>query len=282
MIGSSPSAALIASKSAAPGPLTQWPLLRGRLGRGDLPGGLEPPEMVDAHDVHDRQRALDPLDPPAVAVLRHHVPAVVRIAPALPGFREVVRRHAGDHGGVAFAIQFELIGPRPHVRAVLGYEDRDVADDLDTQFVGALLQRAPLISEEPLHILVIGRPLADLAAVVGQCARLAHADIARPVVPASAAEIALQRHEEAVVGQPGSVLLLEGAEPGALLRRGCGVEVLEAAPEQRLLVRDHRAEVYLCAGSSGTASNAPAGSSPERTNPSGLISSGLPANAEKH
>ena len=65
-----------------------------------------------------------------------HVPAVHGISPALAGFGEGIRRHAGDDLGLEIGIEAEDIGMRPDIGAVIADEDGDVADDAD-----ALLRR---------------------------------------------------------------------------------------------------------------------------------------------
>src|SRR5690606_27296263 len=78
---------------------TRYPATVGRdLAAGqDLPVGREPAKMIDADDVGERELATDPGDPPGVAVPGHRLPVVERVAPALAGLREEVRRHPGDH-----------------------------------------------------------------------------------------------------------------------------------------------------------------------------------------
>ena len=62
----------------------------------DGPVALHPAEVVDAQHVEELRRALDPADPPAVAVRLHAFPVVQGIPPELSVRREGIGRDAGD------------------------------------------------------------------------------------------------------------------------------------------------------------------------------------------
>ena len=131
------------------------------------------------------------------------VPAVQRVAPALAGGAEVVGRHAGHHGRPAVRVELEQLGPRPDVGALVGDEDRHVADDLDAALVGIGLAAATTGGRS-----TIGRTSRR------RCARRACArgcGQRRRLAPASGASQSHQsrqpwrvgqRHEQRVVVEP--------------------------------------------------------------------------------
>jgi hypothetical protein len=121
--------------------------------------------MIDSHDIAELHRLSHPLDPPAIALGGVCRPAVERIAPALSGGTEVVRRYAGHDAGTTVGIEIEQRGIRPHVGAVRGDEDRQVADDVDAAGVGVVLQRRPLLVKAPLAEL----PETDFLALPVAC-----------------------------------------------------------------------------------------------------------------
>src|SRR5579863_1214613 len=70
-------------------------IYRGRLGRRNLPELVEATEMIEPHVVAISRGPAQALDPPGIALGFHRVPAIKRVAPALPGLAEEVGRHAG-------------------------------------------------------------------------------------------------------------------------------------------------------------------------------------------
>ena len=74
-------------------------------------------------------------------------PVVERVAPALAGPAEVVRRHAGDGRRPAVAVEQEQLRVRPDVGRVGGDEDRQVADQPDA-LLRAYRRRARQLAEE--------------------------------------------------------------------------------------------------------------------------------------
>ena len=115
-------------RTAPPGALTQRPPRRRLIGR-DLQA-REAAEVIDAHQVVERQ-ACRTGDPPASSRRFHAVPVVQRVAPQLPGGGEVVGRHARDDRRLRRRRREELLRVGPHLDAVVGHEDRHVADDGD-------------------------------------------------------------------------------------------------------------------------------------------------------
>ena len=86
-----------------------------------------------------------------VALALHGRPVVQRVAPALAGAGEDVRRHAGHGGGAAVAVEQEQVRVGPHVRRVARDVDRQVADQFHAPGVGVLPQRRQLAEEQELR-----------------------------------------------------------------------------------------------------------------------------------
>ena len=59
-----------------------------------VPGRREPAEMIEADQVHVRQKRAKTIDPPPVPVRAERLPIVNRVAPQLPCRAEVIGRHA--------------------------------------------------------------------------------------------------------------------------------------------------------------------------------------------
>ena len=176
---------------------------------GDGVVALQPPEVVDAqHIVHGEVR-LDALDPPGVAVLLHHVPAVEGVAPQLAVGGEGVRRAAGDLGGHVLLIQLEQPGLGPHVGAVHGHIDGRVPNDLHAPLVGVLLQGAPLLEEQVLGKDVVVHVLLVLFPALLQGGGVPQAQPLLPLGPGAALVLVLQSHVEGVILHPLRVFLAE-------------------------------------------------------------------------
>src|SRR5271170_4979889 len=60
----------------------------------NLPELLEPAEVIEPDVVAVLRRPTQPLNPPLVAALLHHIPAVERIPPALSRLAEKIGRHS--------------------------------------------------------------------------------------------------------------------------------------------------------------------------------------------
>ncbi len=178
---------------------------------GHLPVGAETAEMIDAHDVHLAQHGADALQPPSVAGSLVHLPAVKRVTPQLAAGRIIVRRHPGNHSWAAFRVQEEKLRVGPDIRAVMGDEDRDIADDLDLALARSLVHRIPLAEENEL---AEGMPLdrlGVLAASGSQRLRLAIPKRRLPGHPGRSLMSFFQRHEQGKILQPGA--LLSGERP---------------------------------------------------------------------
>ncbi len=104
--------------------------------RRHLPGGVEAAEVVDPDQVDPLQQASETLDPPAEAVSGDHLPVVERIAPELAGGAEIVGRDAGHEARRPVRLELEERPMRPDIHAIVGDEDRDVADQADAPLAG--------------------------------------------------------------------------------------------------------------------------------------------------
>ena len=110
---------------------------RGRLVGRNLPVGFEAAEVIDANDVAGLDRPAHALDPPVVTARAQRVPVVQRIAPALSGLAEGVRRNAGDDFRRQIFLQAEEFGMGPDIGAVVADEDGDIADHANAA-IGAI------------------------------------------------------------------------------------------------------------------------------------------------
>ena len=158
-----------------------------------------------------RKRPTHALNPPVVAVLPQHVPAIHGISPALAGFGESVRRHAGDDLGIQFGIEAENVRMRPHIGAVVADEDGDVADDADA--AGGAAQSAAPATAQKMRIAENGRSPSSSR----NCWREADSarpgsrlgELARPAIPALSLEAAAQGVKEHEVFQPPGIVVGE-------------------------------------------------------------------------
>ena len=106
--------------------------------------------------------------------------------------------------------QLEELRLRPQVGGVHSHVNGQVADDLDAQVVDVLPQGGPLAVEEELEVAVEVHVLPELPGVALHSLRLSQPDIlVGPIQPALHVEMALYRHVEGIVGEPG-ILFPEG------------------------------------------------------------------------
>ena len=175
--------------------------------RRDGPVALQAPEVVDADGVKQLGGALHPANPPTEAVPLHGGPVVQRVAPQLAVLGEVVRRHARHLGGLPLPVQQKLLPFRPHVGGVQGHIDGQVADDLDAQAVGVLLQGFPLGEEPVLDIGVEGDLFSQfLPPALHSGALVAAQGFVRPVVPGLSVKMGLGGPVQCVFSRPGITL----------------------------------------------------------------------------
>ena len=189
------------------------------------------------------EQRTEAIDPPGVAGLTKCVPAIVRVPPELTGGAEIIRRHAGQLGGLAIGVELEQFPSRPHVRTVVRDEDRQVPDDFDRTRVTLLAHAPPVIEEEKLCQLVRAnlslaplRPCRDRG-------RFAPGDVRRPCRPRPLVVRVLDGHEQRVIVQPVRVCGAETVEPVARRARSRRLEPLEHARPEGVAMRNHRREV---------------------------------------
>ena len=127
---------------------------------------------------------------------------------------------------------------RPHVGAVEGDENRDVADDADAERVGARLEGAPLLEEEVLAKGVEVHLLPKLGARPLDLIRLVRAQRRGPGRPQ--AVVLGEGGEDREVVEPGALRSTKGANALVHLRRLGGERLLQEHPFGHV----QRAEVH--------------------------------------
>ena len=201
----------------------------GLLPVGDGVIGFKAPEVVQPQHVVNFELKGHPVQPPGVAVLFHPVPPEQRVAPQLAVGGVVVRGHPGHQGGAALVVQQELLRGGPHVGAVPGDIDGQVAHDGDALSVDIGLEFLPLAKEEVLHPLPEADVVLQLFFRPGHGPGAAEADVLRPLQPGGAAVPLFQGHKQGIVIQPG---LVEQTEP-VKGRRGAGEQPVAGTPQHR-------------------------------------------------
>ena len=133
-----------------------------------------------------------------------NVPAIERVAPALPRGAEVIGRDAGNDARATVGAQIEQRLMHPDIGAMCGNKNGHVADDANAAFIGILLDRAPLAVETPLaefpEIAFAGQHLRGFLQGIGVSQRQRRG----PILPklALAAVLLIERHEQRVIVQP--------------------------------------------------------------------------------
>ena len=119
-------------------------------GSGDLPVGFKSPEVIDPHPVKKVELGFKSIQPPFEPPLRHDIPAVMRVSPPLPGFREIIRGDPRDHAGLPIGqkIKFRLVGP--DIGTVAGNKDGDIAKKENPMRVRVAPKRMPLFKKDEL------------------------------------------------------------------------------------------------------------------------------------
>ena len=164
-------------------PLDPLAAAGGLVAVGDGPVALQPAEVVDANDVEQPRGRCDALLPPGVIRLAHMLPVIERVAPQLAVGREIVGRAACYAGRQPGLVQLEQGRVRPHVAGVIGYIDRQIADDLQPKRVYIAAQRVPLAEEEILQIDKEVHVVAEPDGIGLGRTRTAQADLLRPRLP---------------------------------------------------------------------------------------------------
>ncbi len=165
--------------------------------------------MVEAHQVHLGQRCAQAGRPPGIAGLFRRGPIVDWVAPKLAGGAEIIGRHAGIDQLAAVAVEQEQMRVRPDVGGIVRSEKGGIADDFHAALAGMTSQRVPLAEEEELPELLPADGLRKLSSGRGQRLGLARPQRRGPILPAGAALVLLQGHEEGVVIEPIQVALTE-------------------------------------------------------------------------
>ena len=175
------------------------------VGDGEILGNAD--EMVDADHVIERRIALHPLRPPDKAVLYHLGPVVQRVSPELSRLGKSIGRNTRHlRRKLGLPVQLELLLAAPHIRAVKGHIQRNIADDGDSSLIGVIPDLLPLLPELELDKLPVINLLGQLLPHPGQRLRLSSADILFPVHPARFLMAFLQGHIHGIVIQPVDIL----------------------------------------------------------------------------
>ena len=105
---------------------------------------LKSTEMVNTNNIIQRRAGPKAVDPPAVAIRFHGVPAVQRVAPQLPIGRKSIGRAACHLNRLVIFIQQELLRSTPHIGRIPRYIDGNIPNDTNPALIGIALQGPPL------------------------------------------------------------------------------------------------------------------------------------------
>ena len=162
--------------------------------------------MVETDHVEQFAGPAHPIDPPIEAAFPEHLPPIQRIAPALAGRAEIIRRHPRHADRLALLIQLKQLRVRPHVRRIIGNKDGDVAHQLDAALGAVSAQVQPLIIKRELdrffHLQRFGILLAELRKRRG----IAVGQRTRPIGPYSICMLLTQNNKRNIVVEPRSLL----------------------------------------------------------------------------
>src|SRR5580658_89812 len=132
-------------------PVNPAAIFRRRVTRWNLPELVESAEVIQSDVVAVLGRPAQPLNPPFIAALLHHVPTVERISPTLSSLAEKIWRHARYNLRLQIVVQPEQLAVRPHVGAVVIHKDCDIAHNADRPLGAVPSQRPPLLVESKLQ-----------------------------------------------------------------------------------------------------------------------------------
>src|SRR6185369_7088458 len=118
--------------------------------RWNLPELGEAAEVIEANDVAVLRGPAQAFDPPVITLLGHRLPVVERIAPALAGGAECVRRHTGDDFWLQILVQSIKFTSRPDIGAVVVHKDGNVAHYADGPLRTVKTEGTPLLVEKEL------------------------------------------------------------------------------------------------------------------------------------
>ena len=123
--------ALHALKQLPPRPLFIFPAQRVFRARGHGEIIRKADEMIHAQNIEHARLRAEAADPPCVAGLFMHVPAVERIAPELTRGLECIRRHARDANRAQIIVQFKKLRIQPYIAGFIRYVNRHIAHQRD-------------------------------------------------------------------------------------------------------------------------------------------------------
>ena len=149
----------------------------------NFPELREAAKMIEPDIIEVVSCPAQPIDPPRVSALLHHVPPIQGITPVLAGFTEEIRRHSGDDLGFTISIEAKEVRMRPDIGTVKVHEDRNIADHPDRTLCAISAQRLPLLEEEKLDDTAGLEIVMHLGSLLGQRPRITMSQLARPVVP---------------------------------------------------------------------------------------------------
>ena len=199
--------------------------------------------MVEPHRVEARERLLEATAPPRVPVALHARPSIERVAPALAGGAEVVGGHACDGVRHAVGIEIEQLAVLPHVGAVVGHEDGEVADEPDAARVHVASKGGPLPIEQPLQPRLEADLVSMLAARPRERVGAPEADTLFPAGPLHVVVRPLQGGIERPVREPTRFALDERVERRVVRRAGEGrTQRALTEPRRRRIVDRARGE----------------------------------------
>ena len=141
----------------------------------------------------------------------------MRVTPALAGFREIIRRHTGDHFQAALGVKLEPLAIGPHLRTVVGDEYGNITKQQHTVFIGVVTQVKPLPEKQELFELYLFYRTGESPARFFQCSGVAITQRDRPVEPGHAIELVAQRLVEREIIEPVGMLFNKGCQCGAQL-----------------------------------------------------------------
>lgn len=156
------------------------------------------------------------------------------ISPALTRLAEIVGGNTGDDGGKPRIVEIEEMLVGPDIRAVVGDEDGEIADDTDATVVGVFFQGIPLTAELILNEGLEANFSIEFLGGIEEGGRIATCERSRPEVPGGTIERFLEGHEEGVVPEPPSVGVVKGGDFFVVRWRGGFFEEREEVPEMFL------------------------------------------------
>ena len=157
--------------------------------------------------VYPRRRAVfqnmaQPRAPPGEAVAAHLLPFIERVAPALPRFAEIVRRHSRDAARPAVRFEVEKFARGPDVRAVPRDIYRRVAHKLDAELRAAGRKRAELAEEYKLRKFYERKLIRVRRLETRERRLVVRCELRGPIRPAAFAVFLFQQGIERVIAEP--------------------------------------------------------------------------------